>query len=315
MIATFIGSFAAWSLMAPIARAVVAPGIVSVDSNVRTVQKLEGGIVGSINVREGSEVSTGDVVLRLQNTIPASVMIAVQARLFELEALEARLFAERDGAEAITFPENLRMKVGDRAAQDAMRGQEEIFASRRELLRERLIVLDQTRFGIESEITGLEGRIASAERQLDIINEELGTVADLVERQLAERSRLLALRRELASLEGSIAEHRAAIGTATQRIEEVTLKMAELRANRTIGGVVSPGEDLLEIMPSGDKLMVQATIDRLDIDQVSVGQPATVWLSALNRRTQTGIDGEVGTICAYQPGGFAEPSRGIAPSQ
>lgn len=346
VILTFLGTFAAWSVMAPVSSAVVAPGLVSVDTNTRTVQHLEGGIVKAIEVREGSEVSAGDVVLRLSSTIPGTVVTELQAQLFELQALEARLLAERDGRDGIDFPRELRLKVGDRAAQDAMRGQEEVFESRRALLRDQLTVLDQTREGIESEIAGLEGQIAAAERQLALLGEEIATVETLVDRQLAQRSRLLELQREQAVLEGAMRVDQAAIGTARQRIEETVLRMAELRATRetavieelrasrsrayelrqrlaeardrltrteirapisgvvvnlavsTIGGVVSPGQPLLDIVPTGDKLVVRATIDPLDIDQVSVGLPATVWLSALNRRSQNGIEGRVKTISA-----------------
>ena len=346
IIATFFGSFAAWSVMAPVSSAVVSPGIVSVDTNVRSVQHLEGGIVEEIMVREGTAVSAGEPLVRLENTIPMASMVQLRARLFETTALEARLRAERDRLEAIDFPNELRLKVGDLAAQEAMQGQREIFENRRELLAERLTVLEQTRAGIESEIEGLNGQIASAKRQLSLVNEELETVGNLVDRQLTQRSRLLGLQRDQAELEGAVATSQAAIGTAKQKIEEVTLRMAELRTSNatdvvealrdtrtvslelrqklaeardvlrrteirtpisgvivnlgvhTIGGVLAPGQQLMEVVPSDDQLVVQATIDPLDIDQVTVGLPATVWLSALNRRTQTGIEGRVKTISA-----------------
>ena len=66
----------------------------------------------------------------------------------------------------------------------------------------------------------------------------------------------------------------------------------------TVGGVVSGGETLLNVVPVNDKLVVQATIDPLDIDRVGVGQEATVWLSAVNRRTQSGLPARVQTISA-----------------
>ena len=357
IILTFCGTFAAWSIFVPMASAVVAPGLVSVDTKVRTVQHLEGGIIDSIDVREGTEVQAGDVVIRLENTIPAAVMTEVQARIFELQALEARLLAERDGADEITFPKELRLKVGDAAAQEAMRGQRDVFASRKALLSDRLTVLEQTRAGIESEIEGLGGQIASAERQLSLLDDEMGTVTTLLDRQLAQRSRLQELQREQARLEGTVASNQAAIGTAQQRIEESTLRMAELRASEansvveqlratrasayelrqklaeaqdvlrrteitapipgvvvnvnvsTVGGVIAPGQPLMDIVPSDDKLVIQATIDPLDIDQVSIGLPATVWLSALNRRSQTGIEGKVKTISADR---ITDPRTGAA---
>ncbi|MFS4438923.1 HlyD family type I secretion periplasmic adaptor subunit [Paracoccaceae bacterium GXU_MW_L88] len=357
IIGLFFGGFLGWSLLAPVESAVVSPGIVSVDTNVRTVQHLEGGIIESIEVREGSEVAAGDVIVRLQNTIPVAVMTEIQARLFELQALEARLVAERNNADEITFPDDLRLKVGDAAALAAMDGQREIFASRKQLLGERLTMLEQTRRGVESEIEGLEGQITAADRELEIVNEELATTQQLVDRQLMQRSRLLTLQRDQAELQGEVATHRANIGTARQKVEEATLRMSELRSSQsteiveelrqtrseahnlrqqlaeardvlrrteirapasgivvnlavhTVGGVVAPGQQLLEIVPSNDKLVIQATIDPLDIDQVSVGLPATVWLSAMNRRNQTGIDGTVQTISADR---ITDPRTGAA---
>ncbi|MBV0892945.1 HlyD family type I secretion periplasmic adaptor subunit [Paracoccus sp. Z118] len=346
VIALFSGAFAAWSAMAPIEGAVVAPGVLSVESNVRTVQHLEGGIVKEIVVREGDRVQAGDVLIRLGSTHPEATLNEVQAQYFETRATEARLVAERDGLDRIELPDELREKVGDMAVQTAIAGQESIFASRRALLKERLDILERTQSALQSEISGLEGQIDSSERQLALIEQELSSADQLLARGLIEAPRVLALRRSEADIDGTISEHRASIGVAQQRVEEARLRMAELEAQmaneveeqlrqtrtrayelgqrlaaardimdrttirspiegtvvglnvHTIGGVVSAGQPLLDVVPVGDRLVVQATIDPLDIDQVAPGLPATVWLTALSRRTQTGIEAKVQTVSA-----------------
>lgn len=357
IIALFCGAFAGWSVLAPIEGAVVASGVVAVESNVRTVQHLEGGIVEAILVREGDSVKAGDVLVRLGSTHPMAALNEVQAQYFEARATEARLVAERDGLDRIELPPELRDKVGDQAVQAAIAGQESIFASRRSLLSDRLDILERTQNALTSEIDGLQGQIGSAERQLALIEEELVNANQLLDRGLMEAPRVLALRRTQADLEGTISQHRAAIGVAQQRVEEARLRMAELKATmaneveeqlretrarayelgqrlgaaqdimdrttirspiagtvvglnvHTIGGVIAAGQPLLDVVPLNDKLVVQATIDPLDIDQVSVGLPATIWLSALNRRTQTGIEGTVRTVSADR---LTDPRTGLA---
>ena len=346
IVAIFAGGFFTWSKLAPIESAVVAPGIVSVASGVRTVQHLEGGIVQDIMVGSGSEVEEGQVLFRLQNTEPFARLTEAQAEYFETLATEARLLAERDQLDDIRFPSYLTRKLGDRAAQSAMRNQRTIFENRRQLLAEQLTILERTKDAIGSEIEGLAGQIASSEDKLRIVTEELTTAQQLLERKLAQRSTVLKLEREHAELLGEISRLRAEIGSAEQRAAEASLRVSELESLRataiaeelrevsarvfeldqriaaaqdivrrteirspvggvvvdmnvtTIGGVIAAGEPLLSIVPRNDNLVVQVTIDPLDIDRVREGLEATVFLTSLNRRSHSGVNGVVENISA-----------------
>ena len=346
VIALFAGTFYVWASAAPIEGAVVAPGIVSVDTSVRTVQHLEGGIIEDILVRDGDQVDAGQVLIRLQNTVPSSSLNEVQAQYFEARATEARLLAEQQKADEISFPEELTEKIGDQAAQSAMAGQRGIFDSRRTLLADRLNIFDRTTDGLKAEIEGLEGQIAASESRQRLLAEELADVQSLFERNLTDKPRLLQLQGDAAQLEGDIAGYRASIGTARQKVEETALRRSELRNAmetevvqqmrdsrtrayelsqrlaaatdvmgrteirspvsgvvsgllvHTVGGVIAAGQPLMDVVPVSDKLVVQATIDPLDIDQVTAGQEAQVWLSALNRRSQRPIEGVVQTVSA-----------------
>ncbi len=346
MIGSFIGAFGAWSNLAPIESAVVAQGIVSVESGVQNVEHFEGGIVQDILVSAGDFVAEGQVLIRMQNTEAFAQLNDVQSRYFEALAIEARLKAEMSAADRIVFPEYLTRKIGDRAAQAAMVNQRAIFAGRRKLLAERLDILEKTQNGLRAEIEGLLGQVRSNERKVNIVEQELDAARKLWERKLVPRARILALEREQAELEGEGSQFRAAIGSAEQGLAEATLRMAELRSlstteiaeelrevgaeayrlkqqiaaaqdviNRTevrsptegvivkmnvatIGGVISQGEAVVSVLPSNDNLIVQTKIDPLDIDRVSEGLKTSVWLTSLNRRTQSGIEGVVQSISA-----------------
>jgi len=339
-------AFYGWASTAPVAGAVVAPGVINVDSNVRAVQHLEGGILKEILVREGDPVQAGQVLLRLDDTASSSSRNELLGQYYEGLATEARLLAEQAGADKIDFPAELTDKFGDAAIARAMKGQEDIFTSRKAMLAERVAIGDRTRKQLESQINGLKGQIAAAETRLGLVREEEASVESLLAKNLVPVTRRLELQRSAAELGGEIASYQAAIATAEQRIEEEALRISDLRntqANEvveqlrttrarnyelaeqlrtaedvlkrgeirspvagvvkglqvhTIGGVVGAGQTLMEIVPVSDKLVVQATIDPMDIDQVRPNMAAQVWLSALNRRTERPFDGRVTTISA-----------------
>jgi HlyD family secretion protein len=90
------GTAVGWSSYAPLEGAVVAPGLVVVESNLRKVQHPTGGIVGALNVREGQKVDAGDVVVRLDDTITRANLGIVLNELTALRVRLARLQAERD---------------------------------------------------------------------------------------------------------------------------------------------------------------------------------------------------------------------------
>jgi HlyD family type I secretion membrane fusion protein len=340
------GAFYGWASTAPVAGAVVAPGVINVDSNVRAIQHLGGDILKEILVREGDRVQAGQVLLRLDDTATSSNRNELLGQYYEGLATEARLVAEQTGADKIEFPKELTDKFGDAAIARAMKGQEDIFTSRKSMLAERLQIGERTRRQLDSEIEGLKGQITAAQRRLALLNEELASVDTLLAKNLVPQTRRLDLQRSTAELEGEIASYQAGIATAEQKIEEEALRMSDLRNTQsnqvieelrttrarnyelteqlrtaedvlergeirspvagvvkglqvhTIGGVISPGQTLMEIVPVSDKLVVQATIDPLDIDQVRPDMSAQVWLSALNRRTEKPFEGRVTTVSA-----------------
>ena len=106
-LALLIGGVGVWSLRTEIAGAVIAQGTIVVESNRQVVQHPEGGIVGEILARDGDHVKAGQLLVRLDDRLLRSELAVTDAQLLELRARRARLEAERDGREDVTFPVSL----------------------------------------------------------------------------------------------------------------------------------------------------------------------------------------------------------------
>src|SRR5215510_11265347 len=130
-VALLVGVIGSWAASTHIAGAVIVPGTVMVESNVKKVQHPTGGVVGQIFVQEGSVVEEGQVVIRLDDTVTRSTLGVVRSQLDEFMAREGRLLAERDGGESITFSNDLLARAKELGVAAAMAGEEKLFESRR----------------------------------------------------------------------------------------------------------------------------------------------------------------------------------------
>ncbi|RWB14355.1 MAG: HlyD family type I secretion periplasmic adaptor subunit [Mesorhizobium sp.] len=344
IIAAFSAVAGTWLAAAPIQGAVLAPGVVDVASNVKTIQHLEGGIISEILVNEGDRVSPGQALIRLQGTASTAAANEISAQWYEAKATEARLVAERDGKDTIEIPPEL--KQSGKQAMDAIAGQESIFRSRQALLRESLSVLQQIIASLQKEIEGYEGQVAAATQKVKVIEDQLSDVRALYEKKLVIRTRLTDLETEQADVSGALSGYIASIGVAKQKMEETKFKIAEFKAStatdiveqlgltrakiyesaqkmaaandvlarteirapiggtvvglkvHTIGGVIAAGDQLMDIVPLDDSFVVLANVDPLDVDQVRAGLHATIWLSAVSKRYQQPMNGDIQTLSA-----------------
>ncbi len=229
IIALFFGALGGWAALAPLESAAIAPGQVTIDSNRKTIQHLEGGIIGEILVRDGDIVTAGQVLIRLEEVQSRAELELLRGRYFMASAVEARLIAERDGSDEVTFPDWLLDRLEEPKIIETVSGQINIFTSRRESFGHQTLILRQRIAQFGEEITGLEGQISAENVQLELIAEESEDVRRLVELGLARRPRLLALEREAAALEGRRSQNMARIARAKQSISEAELHISELR--------------------------------------------------------------------------------------
>ena len=223
-----LGGFTGWATTAPLASAVVASGTLKVDSHRKTVQHDKGGIIAEIFVRDGDRVSAGQPLLRLDDVETRSQVDLLEGQHIALLAEQARLIAERDDLDRIRFPPELVQRQGEEKVAMALSGQGHIFARERLSLASQTDILNQKISELEAQISAYQSELTAAGLQLRLINEEMSGVAELVEKGLEKKPRLLSLRRTAAQLDGSQGELRGRIAGARQAIGEARLQIVGL---------------------------------------------------------------------------------------
>ncbi len=342
----FFGTFFIWAISAQLSSAAIALGIVTVNTNRKEVQHLEGGIVKNILISEGSRVREGDVLLRLDDTSTSAGVDLILGQYRSILAQVASLTAEQQDSDRPKYPEELIDYYDEQEVQEIIESQNNLFVSRRQSLQGQIDVLQQQVKQFEEEITGLEAQRASEATQLNLIREEIVGVQELFDKGLERKPRLLALQRQLTEIEGRVGQYQAEIARAKQSMLENELNIRDLinrnktsiaeqlreaeteRADlaerlralenqqerteivaprsdivvnltqHTIGGVIQPGQTVLEIVPIEDTLIVEARVNPRDIDVVHAGLPAQVVLTAYNTRQTPYLDATVRRVSA-----------------
>jgi HlyD family secretion protein len=223
-----IGVVGGWAAVARISGAVIASGTIVVESKVKKVQHPTGGVVRDILVREGSEVRAGDVVMRLDDTQTRAMLGTIRAQLDELMIRETRLVAERDGDDALTFPEALVARRGEAAVAVAIAGEEKLFESRRKARVGQRSQLRERITQIHEEIGGLAAQQEAKTGEIRYIAEELSGVTQLYQKNLISISRLMHLQRDQARLQGERGQLIAEIARARGKISETELQILQI---------------------------------------------------------------------------------------
>ncbi len=288
IIALFFGALGGWAGWAPLESAAIAPGEVTIDTNRKTIQHLEGGIIGEILVRDGDIVAVGQALIRLEEIQSRAELELLQGRHISASAIEARLVAERDGRKEIPFPEWLLDRLEEPEVIDTVAGQMNIFASRQESLDHQTQILHKRIAQFEEEIIGLEGQIAAENVQLKLIGEESNDVRHLVELGLARRPRLLALEREAATLGGQRSQNLAGIARVRQSISEAELRISELHTELVNEVVQLLSETQAELFDLADR--IRASEDKL-----------------IRTEVRAPIGGTIVNLQVHTPGGVIAP--------
>jgi HlyD family secretion protein len=269
--ATFV-VLGGWSALAKLDSAITAQGVVSAETNRKTVQHLEGGIVREILVREGQHVESGQVLFRLDTTQPNAGYELQRNQLDSAVAQESRLIAERDGKENISFPAELLDRKDDLNVARAISDQLAQFRERSESLKGQTRILEAKVEQYNSEIEGLRQERKGTNGQLGFVDEELVDVHYLFSKQLTQKSRLMSLEREKSRLEGVIGRSQADEAKAQNGIGEARLQIGQLRQKQQEDIAGSMLETRQKINDLREKTRVaKDVLSRLDIVSPSAG--------------------------------------------
>jgi len=228
LVACLVFGLGGWAATAQISGALISPGSVVVDSNVKKVQHPTGGVVGELFARDGDHVKAGDILLRLDDTVTRANLAIVTKGLTELYARKARLAAERDGADTMPVPPELADRSNDPDAKEALSSERKLFDLRRkarlgqkEQLRQRVAQLNE-------QITGLAAQQDAKTKETRLIEQELVGVRDLWQKNLVQLNRLTSLERDAAKIEGERGQLIAAAAEAKGKISETELQILQI---------------------------------------------------------------------------------------
>jgi HlyD family secretion protein len=223
------GIFGGWAALAKLDAAVVAPGMVTPESNRKTIAHLEGGIVRQIPVREGQHVQEGQLLFRMDDTQPQASADMSRNQLMSHLAQEARLVAERDDRPSVTFPPELLAADAGPTAAESVADQSKQFEERRASMNNQISILEKRVTQYSVELEGLASEKDATERQLKFIDEELRDLRGLLEKQLVPKSRVMALEREKGRLDGLVGRSIAESSKAHNGISEAKLQIDQTK--------------------------------------------------------------------------------------
>lgn len=346
-VAALIGGLGIWGSVATISGAVISNGMIQVESLRQVVQHPQGGVVGEIDVKEGDMVEAGQILIRFDDKLLRSELTTVESQLNEILAQRARLEAERDNADDLVFSEHLlEQKTGSLKVEELMQAQIRLFGARRHFMEQQVKQLNERKKQIRLQIKGVQSQLSSANRQVELIMKELKDQQGLLDKGLAQASRVLSLEREASRLTGSIGELESSAARGAAQIIETDIQILQLESQRreeaitmlrdlnyteiemaerrlslletlsrmdvrapmsgTVHGltvhalrsVVRAADAILYVVPSDSPLVISSRIEAIHVDQVHVGQPASLRFSTFDQRTTPEIFGTVSKVSA-----------------
>jgi HlyD family secretion protein len=227
-VVAMLGVVGGWSVLTELNGAVIAPATIMVESFSKKVQHKEGGIVAQINVRDGDRVEVGQPLVVLDNTDTKSELAIVSALLDEALTKRARLEAQRDKATEILFPEEIAARNSEPELAAIIAGQKKLFGARLQAITGKKEQLSQQIGQLTEQIGGLESQKTSKDAQLGFISKELVDLKALQAKGLVPLSRVNAMERDSANLNGQRGELVASKAAAEGRIAEVKLQILQV---------------------------------------------------------------------------------------
>lgn len=282
-----LGGVGGWAASTEFAGAVIAPGQVVVESNVRKVQHPSGGVVGQLLVHDGSRVELGDVLIRLDETQTRANLSIIVKALNELEARQAREEAERDASPGIQFPKSLLDQMSDPDVAKSVHGEQEQFKIRGQARDGQKLQLRERIAQLGEEVNGYEAQVLSKANQIEWIAKELVGVNDLWEKNLVPYSRVTALEREKERLEGERGQLRASIAQTKGKTAEIQLQI--LQVDQDMRAEV--GKDLAELRAKQAELVEKRVAAEDQLRRIDLRAPQSGVVYQLAVHTVGGVIG------------------------
>jgi len=269
----------------------LAPGTVTVKSYRKTVQHLDGGIVSKLLVKDGDVVKEGDVLMILDSTEVKAQLDIIHGEYITLSAQMARLIAERDQRNQISFPDDLQ-GMSDSHVVEARQGETEIFIARKNAHQGEISVLSQKISQLGSKINGLQGQRTSKQELMKSYGEEVKDLKELLDKGFADKQRLRDIERNYAMVTGEIAALTSEIAGNEIEIGETKLQILQLKKKFQEEVAAKLGEVQAKLYDVSQRLL--ATRDK--VARTVIKSPA---------------DGRVLGLSVHNVGGVISPAKPI----
>lgn len=292
LLATALGVLVYWAHTSEVDESTRGVGTVIASSRVQVIQAVDGGVLAELRVREGDRVEEGDVLARFDRTRTEAALVEIEAKRAGLRANLARLRAELEGGTPVfppdvkRFPALIRSQLdllGDR--RKALGAELRSLSDVAELAKQELAITERlVHTGDASKVELLRSRRAATEAQANVANRSNKYIQD-VSAEIAK------VREELEQVEQQATQRR-------QLVTNIVIKapMGGIVKNvrfTTLGAVLRPGEELLQIVPVEDQMIVEAKVLPRDIALIRPGLPGTIKFDAYDYTVFGAVDGEV----------------------
>lgn len=228
-VALAFGVFGGWAALAPLDSAALAPGTIMVEGYRKTVQHLEGGIIKTIQVRDGESVVKDQVLVTLDDMQPRAQLEVLRGQYFILSSQEARLIAQRDDLAKVQYPADLLEHQNDPRVREAIHLQNQTFTARRQAQEGEIAVYQRQIEQLRAKATGLRAQKQSQDRLVNSYRGELEDFQNLLDEGFTEKQKVRDLERNLAQSEGQQGELLSNIAATELEISETELKILQLR--------------------------------------------------------------------------------------
>lgn len=290
LLGIFLVIFIIWAYFSKLEEVTRGQGSIIPSSREQIIQSIDPGIVVEMLVKEGDVVEKDQILLKLDDTRSSAIFRESEAKVKNLEAMQIRLKAEAYNT-PLVFPDDIdeELKQRETAAYNAHLRQmadavQSLKQSKSLLDKEISITAPMVKQGVVSEVELLRMRRQSS---------ELGM-------QIAERANKYSsdANNELVKVESDLAQARENMAQRADPVERALMRapvrgiVKNIRVT-TVGGVISAGQDIMEIVPLDDKLLVEAYIRPQDVAFIRPGQDALVKLSAYDYSIYGGLNGKV----------------------
>jgi protease secretion system membrane fusion protein len=339
-------AFALWAALAPLDQGVPVAGTVVVAGSRQTVQHPLGGVIERIAVRDGDQVSAGQLLVQINASQAQAQRQALQVQYINARASTARLQAEQDGLSRINFDPTLLAEADLPWARDALNQQQHLLTLRQHTLRLELAALDQNVATVQASQAGQRSALLHLKASGAALLEQLQRLRELAREGYVPSNRVLDNERIYAQHNATLAEAQGNLTVTTQQARELQLRIEQRQAehqrdirqqfseqqakadelgNRlrsadyeltqarllapasgtvvglqvfTEGGVIAPGQQLMEIVPQDAPLLIDAQAPVELVDKLRPGLPVELMFSAFNQSTTARVSGELTLVSA-----------------